>query len=85
MAITVNLTQEEETRLRNEAERQGVPAEDLVLNAVRKLLPPARNVAAIRALEEVYDDGDEEEQRETWEYLKRVLDEDRLSYRKLFP
>ncbi len=26
-----------------------------------------------------------EEQRETWEYLKKALDEDRLSYRKLFP
>jgi hypothetical protein len=26
-----------------------------------------------------------EEQRETWEYLKKVLDEDRLSDRKLFP
>jgi hypothetical protein len=30
-------------------------------------------------------EGDEEEQRSTWEYLKRVLDEDRLSERKLFP
>ena len=26
-----------------------------------------------------------EEQRETWEYLKKALDEDRLSYGKLFP
>jgi hypothetical protein len=26
-----------------------------------------------------------EEQRETWAYLRRVLDEDRLSDRKLFP
>ena len=25
------------------------------------------------------------EQRETWEFLKQALDEDRLSYRKLFP
>ena len=29
--------------------------------------------------------GDKQEQRETLEYLKRVLDEDRLSDRKLFP
>ena len=28
---------------------------------------------------------DEEEQKETWEYLRRVLDEDRLSNRPLFP
>lgn len=31
------------------------------------------------------DASDQEEQRETWELLKRYLDEDRLSYRKLFP
>ncbi len=31
------------------------------------------------------DEYDEEEQRATWEYLKQVLDEDRLSDRKFFP
>ena len=31
------------------------------------------------------DEGDADEQRETLEYLIQVLDEDRLSYRKLFP
>ena len=31
------------------------------------------------------DNEDEQDQRETWEYLKRVLDEDRWSARKLFP
>ncbi len=30
-------------------------------------------------------EGDEQEQQETWEDLKRALDEDRLSERKLFP
>jgi hypothetical protein len=30
-------------------------------------------------------EGDEQEQRSTWEYLKQALDEDRLSDRKLFP
>jgi excisionase family DNA binding protein len=29
--------------------------------------------------------GDKREQGETWSYLRRVLDEDRLSDRKLFP
>lgn len=38
-------------------------------------------VHALRALLE----GDEEEQRETFAYLKQVLDEDRFSTRKLFP
>jgi hypothetical protein len=31
------------------------------------------------------EEGDDEEQRETGEYLIRVLDEDRLSDRKLYP
>ena len=30
-------------------------------------------------------EGDSEEQRETGEYLARILDEDRLADRKLFP
>lgn len=31
------------------------------------------------------EEGDEEEQRETFEYLQKALDEDRLSHRPLFP
>jgi hypothetical protein len=31
------------------------------------------------------DPEDEAEQKATWEYLKKALDEDRLSDRKLFP
>jgi hypothetical protein len=30
-------------------------------------------------------EGDEKEQRETFAYLKQVLDEDRFSTRRLFP
>ena len=37
-------------------------------------------LAALRTLL----DGDEQEQRETFAFLKKALDEDRLSYRKLF-
>jgi hypothetical protein len=43
-----------------------------------------RNQAAIELLRS-WRDGDAEEQRETWEYLRRALDEDRLSDRKFFP
>ncbi len=45
-----------------------------------------RNQAAIQLLESwcTGSEDDVREQRETLEYLKRVLDEDRLSDRKLF-
>jgi hypothetical protein len=49
---------------------------------------PAGDPEKAVALLESWCNVDEEEaqdQRETFEYLKRVLDEDRLSYRKLFP
>lgn len=46
-----------------------------------------RNQAAIQLLESWCNVGEDDarEQRETLEYLKRMLDEDRLSNRKLFP
>ena len=48
------------------------------------LEPIEPNDAAIQLLRS-WRDGDENEQRETWEYLRQALDEDRLSHRKLFP
>jgi hypothetical protein len=46
---------------------------------------PPVNQAAIDLLRSWREDDDEEEQRETWEFLKQALDEDRLSDRPLFP
>ena len=43
-----------------------------------------KNHALIQLLKS-WREGDEEEQRNTWEYLRQALDEDRLSERKLFP
>ena len=43
-----------------------------------------KNRALIQFLKS-WREGDEQEQRSTWEYLKQALDEDRLSERKLFP
>jgi hypothetical protein len=39
----------------------------------------------LQLLESWVQDGDAEAQRETWEFLKQALDEDRLSDRRLFP
>jgi hypothetical protein len=46
-----------------------------------------RNQAAIAMLDAWArgDARDQEEQRETWEFLRRALDEDRISSRPLFP
>jgi hypothetical protein len=43
-----------------------------------------KNLAAIELLKS-WCEGDEKEQHETMEFLKKALDEDRLSDRKLFP
>jgi hypothetical protein len=39
----------------------------------------------LQLLESWVQEGDAEEQRETWEFLKQALDEDRFSDRRLFP
>jgi len=43
------------------------------------------NQAALDLLRSWREEGNEEEQRETWEFLQQALDEDRLSNRPLFP
>lgn len=48
-----------------------------------RLIQRQRNRAAIDALRAWRETGDDE-QPDTWEYLRRVLDEDRPSHRKLF-
>lgn len=45
---------------------------------------PLINQAAIDLLRSWREEGDEQEQRETWEFLQQSLDEDRLSDRPLF-
>jgi hypothetical protein len=46
---------------------------------------PQIDIQATVQMLESWCQGDEKEQTETWNYLKRALDEDRLSDRKLFP
>jgi len=47
---------------------------------------PSPKLEAVRELLRQWrEEGDPQEQRETLEYLMRVLDEDRFSTRKLFP
>ena len=55
------------------------------VNPPQTLNPPIVNQAALDLLRSWREDGDEDEQRETWEFLQQALDEDRLSERPLFP
>lgn len=86
MTLKIELTPDLEQRLAREAERRGVPAETLTLDLLNEHLPAKDRQTELVALLRVWvEEGDAEEQRETGEYLIRVLDEDRLSDRKLFP
>ena len=87
MTITLDLTPEEESRLRDEAAKQGLPPEKLVARAVKTLIPADTDDihARLARLDSILlDPDDAQDQKETWEFLKKALDEDRLSYRKLF-
>ena len=44
-----------------------------------------RNQALKNLLQSWEDEGDDQEQTETWEFLRQALDEDRLSDRPLYP
>ena len=88
MTITVDLTHDEEMRLCKEAAKKGMPPEKLVSEAVKTMIPAAPDdiQARLARLNRILlDPDDEEDQRETGEFLRKALDEDRMSYRKLFP
>lgn len=86
MTLTLELTPDLEERLTREAAKKGLAAGEYTLELLRRHLPVEdRQAKAIALLRRWAEEGDAEEQRETGEYLVRVLDEDRLSDRKLFP
>ena len=49
------------------------------VNPAQTLNPPIDKQAALDLLRSWREEGNEEEQRETWEFLQQALDEDRLS------
>jgi hypothetical protein len=83
MSLTLELGPEMEARVREAAAREGVDADSYVMRLLEERVPAQRNLNAIEVLKSFYD-GDEEEQRETFEVLRKALGEDRPSYRKLF-
>jgi len=86
MPLTLNLPQDLKDRLQKEAERQGMPADTLILHLLDQHLPSKEIQGTLATLLRSWIvEGDPQEQKETGEYLIRALDEDRLSERRLFP
>jgi hypothetical protein len=87
MTLTLNLPPELEQYLLQEAERQGLSVEAMSLQLLAKSLQLSQKQAEAVEMLQSWIEGEEdvEEQQETGEYLVQVLDEDRLSDRKLFP
>jgi plasmid stability protein len=86
MTLTLNLSPELEQYLLQEANQHGLSVEALALQLLtNSILLKQRQTEAVNLLQSWLDSEDEEEQQETGQYLVQVLDDDRLSERKLFP
>ena len=86
MIIVLSLPVELEQRLQQEAERLGLSVDEYTLQLLEKHIPQnEKRKDAIDLIQSWIDESDSTEQIETGEYLIKVLDEDRLSERKLFP
>ena len=86
--MTLTLTPDLERRLAREAERAGKPADEYALELLDNQLPaPTPNEGLIAVLRSFREEGDAEEQRETFEALKNGLNETRSANgeRIIFP
>lgn len=62
-----------------------VTSHDTLIDQAQRMRKHESLVQLLRSWDEEDEEEDEQERREAWEQLKRALDEDRLSERKLFP
>lgn len=87
-AMKASLLQEIADLIKNDGKRREealVYQEAYILPKRTKEEQQKINQSLIEWLDKWIEEGDEEEQRETLEYLQKALDEDRLSHRPLFP
>lgn len=90
MTITLDVPPEKEAELKARAAASGQKLEEYALAALLpdSPAPPPYDPAAAIALLDAFANSDEygtaEEQRETLEYLARVIDEDRPGQRSIF-
>ena len=86
MAVSIDLPAEVEARIQEEAAKRSLPVADYLSRLVHDAVstPNGNRERSLKLLRSVRDLGDETEQRETFEFLKHAVDEDRLSSRKRF-
>lgn len=75
-------------RLSLKMQPSSTEAWNTVINQIRNENPvqkDARDLALSELLQSWEEEADEQEQKETWEYIKQALNQDRLSNRLLFP
>jgi hypothetical protein len=86
MTLTLTLTPELESSLKQGAEEQCLSIEAYTLQLLTGLLlAKEKQTKLVDLLQSWLDEDNATEQQETGEYLIHALDEDRLSNRKLFP
>jgi hypothetical protein len=91
MGLTIQLPDDLATELRREAERLGVEPQRYAVQIIQQHLPAAERAKSLHdlfarwAAEDATDDPQELARRQQeWEQLKRALDANRASGRKLF-
>lgn len=86
MTIQFDLTPQLLDALRQRAKQDGISPESAAAQiVVDELTEDMKRKAAIALLEKWATEDDEQEQKETGEFLIKALDEDRPADRKLFP
>lgn len=81
MTVTLELSPDIETKLHNELVRQDIPVEDYILRLVIDSVSEAEVAERHRKVaqwNQILEMGSDAEQKETFEILKKALDEDPL-------
>jgi hypothetical protein len=84
MSLTTELSDSADTALRKEAGRLGVCPEELAGSLASDNLPVPNKGSLSALIQSWIDEGDEAEQRETWEALKAGIDANRVGQRRFF-
>lgn len=87
MTLTLELSLELQDRLQAAAQARGITPSEFALTVLNEKLRDAarRRQETVAMLDEWLAEADDGEDREAYEELTKALDEDRPSYRKLFP